>query len=538
MHTFPDASLSEIIPFFQTFKGLVDGSIEEQNSFSVQAGVISFLADEIEAIDPEQNIETVLQVEGLNVFDGWCEITWAQAKMIGDFFPNSVDPSIVGFATEKYVTDITDNKADLVGGTVPSDQLPSYVDDILEFATLSAFPIVGEVGKIYIDLDTNKQYRWTGSGYAAITNGFIASTNDVPQGEFNLYSTFANIISALRSSPGTSSQVLMADGSVFQKFTKTITSGTQIETTSKTYVIATGLEFTPPAGSYTISLNAHYLSIPGNVVEIATQDLLTLKLYLSNLPATGAHGLSFGSGEILSPGVYTVAGQMSVAGVLTLNGGVNDIFVFRVDGAINTASFTTIQLTGGVIAANVFFIGNGEVGIGANNTISGNYISVGSAVALGADCVFNGRLFSTAGAIAFAAGSISKPTDYSLIPMGILDGFLAYTNGGGITNTALAIIAGNLGAGSAAVVIFTGSVFNGVSFTITQPLGDTNMFAFYQGETQIPFTERTRYFNTYVEDVALVGEATVDGTESISVRWKTDIGRLIFANRIFKLIKD
>jgi len=59
-------------------------------------------------------------------------------------------------------------KADLVGGKVPSSQLPSYVDDVVEVATYSALPTTGETGKIYVVLDTNLIYRWSGSAYIEI----------------------------------------------------------------------------------------------------------------------------------------------------------------------------------------------------------------------------------------------------------------------------------------------------------------------------------------------------------------------------------
>jgi hypothetical protein len=59
-------------------------------------------------------------------------------------------------------------KADLVDGKVPSSQLPSYVDDVVEVATYSALPATGEVGKIYVVLDTNLIYRWSGSAYIEI----------------------------------------------------------------------------------------------------------------------------------------------------------------------------------------------------------------------------------------------------------------------------------------------------------------------------------------------------------------------------------
>jgi hypothetical protein len=54
-------------------------------------------------------------------------------------------------------------------GKVPSAQLPSFVDDVLEYANLAAFPTTGESGKIYITQDTNKTYRWSGSAYVVIS---------------------------------------------------------------------------------------------------------------------------------------------------------------------------------------------------------------------------------------------------------------------------------------------------------------------------------------------------------------------------------
>lgn len=78
-------------------------------------------------------------------------------------------------------------KADLVAGKVPSSQLPSYVDDVIEgyysggvFYIDSGFvvPITGEVGKIYVDLLLNQSYRWSGSIYVQISNA-ISGLNDL-----------------------------------------------------------------------------------------------------------------------------------------------------------------------------------------------------------------------------------------------------------------------------------------------------------------------------------------------------------------------
>lgn len=54
-------------------------------------------------------------------------------------------------------------------GKVPSTQLPSYVDDVLEFTQLNQLPKPGESGKIYVVTSTNLQYRWSGSNYVEIS---------------------------------------------------------------------------------------------------------------------------------------------------------------------------------------------------------------------------------------------------------------------------------------------------------------------------------------------------------------------------------
>lgn len=65
-------------------------------------------------------------------------------------------------------------------GKVPANQLPSYVDDVVEYAGKAKFPATGEAGKIYVDTATNLTYRWTGSTYVEISQslglGETAST--------------------------------------------------------------------------------------------------------------------------------------------------------------------------------------------------------------------------------------------------------------------------------------------------------------------------------------------------------------------------
>lgn len=60
-------------------------------------------------------------------------------------------------------------------GQVPSTQLPSYVDDVLEYLNVAAFPTTGETGKIYVETTGNTTYRWGGTGYVKITSGEVSS---------------------------------------------------------------------------------------------------------------------------------------------------------------------------------------------------------------------------------------------------------------------------------------------------------------------------------------------------------------------------
>jgi len=79
------------------------------------------------------------------------------------------------------IKDDLDGKATLdLSGKVPSSQLPSYVDDVIEGyyynggfyeESTHTTPITGETGKIYVSIDTSITYRWSGSAFIEIQNG-------------------------------------------------------------------------------------------------------------------------------------------------------------------------------------------------------------------------------------------------------------------------------------------------------------------------------------------------------------------------------
>ena len=117
----------------------------------------------------------------------------ANINIYGKLYNNTVDKVIAGaeqiydetqgkmqdvINAELYAAsgDITDKIGQANGiagldsdGKVPSSQLPSYVDDVLEYDNQAGFPQTGESGKIYVAKDTNKTYRWSGSTYVEIS---------------------------------------------------------------------------------------------------------------------------------------------------------------------------------------------------------------------------------------------------------------------------------------------------------------------------------------------------------------------------------
>lgn len=95
--------------------------------------------------------------------DYWNGTDFETAKILG----STIKAGIIASANLNL-------KADLVGGVVPSSQLPSFVDDVLEFANFASFPVVGELGKIYIALDTNLQFRWSGAIYIQLSASSVA----------------------------------------------------------------------------------------------------------------------------------------------------------------------------------------------------------------------------------------------------------------------------------------------------------------------------------------------------------------------------
>jgi hypothetical protein len=111
---------------------------------------------------------------------------------------------------------------------VPSIYLPSYIDDVVEYANYAALPVTGVAGIIYITIDNNNQYRWTGTVYVQLTAS-PGTTDAVPEGVSNLYFTIARVRDTLLAglSLVTSTAITAADSVLvaFGKLQAQITVG-------------------------------------------------------------------------------------------------------------------------------------------------------------------------------------------------------------------------------------------------------------------------------------------------------------------------
>lgn len=137
-------------------------------------------------------------------------------------------------------------------------------------------------------------------------------------------------------------------------------------------------------------------------------------------PTVLGHAPSFGFGETLSAGVYSIGSAGSVNGSLTLDaaGDADAVFIFQFGGAFNTEPSTNINLINGALECNVFWIADGAIGIAALTDMKGTLICNG-AISMGTGAKLTGRLLSIAGAASVSDVLITIP-DCVALPIELL----------------------------------------------------------------------------------------------------------------------
>lgn len=147
-------------------------SVSGSLSYNSTTGVISYTTPN--ETDPVFLASAAYGITSTNISNWNTAYGWGNHASAG--YLTSINSSQVttalGYTPENAANKgIANGYASLDGaGLVPSTQLPSYVDDVLEYADLASLPVTGTTGKIYVTLDTNKIYRWSGTVYVEISS--------------------------------------------------------------------------------------------------------------------------------------------------------------------------------------------------------------------------------------------------------------------------------------------------------------------------------------------------------------------------------
>jgi uncharacterized repeat protein (TIGR02543 family) len=141
----------------------------------------------------------------------------------------------------------------------------------------------------------------------------------------------------------------------------------------------------------------------------------------TNVTELGAGNID---GMTLAPGVYKWSTGVTIPNNVTLSGGPNDVWVFEIAGVLSTGVNSSVILTGGAQAQNVYWAVAGNTALGANSAFNGNILDYTN-IALGNGATLNGR--------ALAQTAVTLIGDTITIPSGIssvnINGFVAPATG-------------------------------------------------------------------------------------------------------------
>jgi hypothetical protein len=232
----------------------------------------------------------------------------------------------------------------------------------------------------------------------------------------------------------------------------------------------TNMTLSPPAGTYLATFNSEYAQEITSVTATAAADLAILYAELMALtPTVTDHASTYGAGETLGPGVYTQANATNITGTLTLNGGPDDLFVFRIAGTLTTANNASIVLTGGAVSSNVWWVTQGAITTGSDAVIRGSLFANQAAVNPGARAAIQGRLLAVNGAIGIDRANLTAPTGVSVLEQGSLALFNIFAGIGSLTNSGVSTIALSIGTNDGTITGFGTATIAGESYVSGSP---------------------------------------------------------------------
>lgn len=231
--------------------------------------------------------------------------------------------------------------ATLVNGQVPSAQLPSFVDDVVDVG--GTLPASGEVGKIYVvstGTNVNKTYRWSGSAFVEISPS-PGSTDAVPEGSVNFYHTTARAAAAapVQSVAGRTGAVTLTKTDVGLSNVPN-TDATARANHTGTQTAATISDFATEAAKY-----GPVTSVNGQTGDVTVSGG-SGSFVLPTASASVLGGVKIGSGLTITDGVLSASGggsggSLSASVTIPASGDQywsNTLLLLKGDGNLNDSS--------------------------------------------------------------------------------------------------------------------------------------------------------------------------------------------------------
>ena len=118
-----------------------------------------------------------------------------------------------------------------------------------------------------------------------------------------------------------------------------------------------------------------------------------------------------GAGQTLTPGVYKASSSLDVGGSLTLDGGgdPNAVFIFQAPSTLITDSASSVILTNGAQACNVFWQVGSSATLGTNSAFAGTILALTS-ISVDTGDTIAGRALARNGAVTLDDDTITSPT--------------------------------------------------------------------------------------------------------------------------------
>jgi hypothetical protein len=218
------------------------------------------------------------------------------------------------------------------GGLVPSSQLPSYVDDVIEAANFAALPGTGATGKIYVTLDNNLTFRWSGSAYVEISASLALGETSSTAYRGDRGKTAYDHSQVTTGNPhGTTASDVGAAATSHAHSGTDITSGLVAPSVLGTGGAGAGAKFL--ADDQTFKTPPTLGAVLSNVTLTGTQTTISF----TSIPSTYTHLVIVFQGRSNAAGVATTGFRM------TLNNDTGSNYNGQFVGGNNTTAYAAIQ---------------------------------------------------------------------------------------------------------------------------------------------------------------------------------------------------